>query len=186
MTSYYLAHPILSREDIRNKELAFEKRTGIELVNPFYDGEEADVIRDLDAGKFTLQEYAAKLNEKGLGRDFVKDDLRAIDKYDGVVAVIYRGTPTVGTSMEIMYDVVRYAMFPRFLKDWLRKHDIKFDEAEIDGMAKKPVYIVTNFPSHIWIVFAAKESGGFVVETWSELEERLTAVKAKEERKHGS
>ena len=185
MTRYYLAHPILGREEVRRRELAFEERTGIDLQNPFYDGDESEVIKELDSGKISLQDYAAKLNEKGLGRDFVKDDIRAIDKSDGVVAVIYRGTPTVGTSMEIMYDVVRYAMFPRFLKDWLRKHDIKFDEAEIDAMEKKPVYIVTNFPSHIWIVFAAKESGGFIVETWSELEEKLKA-KLEKEKKNGS
>jgi len=141
----YLAHPILSREDIRKKELAFEERTGIELVNPFYDGGETDMIALLDSGKVTLQEYAARLNGNGKGEEFVEGDLRAIDRADGVVAVIYRGTPTIGTSMEIFYA----------------------------AQTGKPVYIVTNFPEHIWLVHAAKKSGRFIVETFSELEERL-------------
>lgn len=181
----YLAHPILSREDIRKKELAFEEHTGITLVNPFYDGDEAEVIKLLDSGKVTLQEYAAHLNDEKLGREFVLDDLRAIDKNDGVVAVIYRGTPTVGTSMEIMYAVVRYVMFPDFLKKWLNEHNVKFDESDIERV-RKPVYIVSNFPEHIWIQFAAKKSGGFIVETFSELEEKLKAKLEKEAKKNGS
>lgn len=167
----YLAHPILSREDIRNKELAFEQRTGIELVNPFYDGDEAEVIKKLDSEKMTLQEYAAYLNEKGHGKEFVLDDLKAIDKYDGVVAVIYRGTPTIGTSMEAMWAVV-----PALLKL------LGFET----NKPLKPVYVVTNFPEHIWLIMAAKRSGGFIVETWSELEERLMKIKEKEEKKNDS
>lgn len=179
----YLAHPILSREDVRRKELAFESRTGIVLVNPFYDGDEAEVIKLLDSGKLTLQEYAAKLNEEGHGKEFVQDDLRAIDRNDGVVAVVYRGTPTIGTAMEVMYDVVRYALFPDFLRSWLRGHNISFDEADIEK-ERKPVYIVTNFPEHIWLIYAAKKTGGFIVETFSELEEKLMA-KLEKEKKNG-
>ncbi len=146
----YLAHPIASREDIRNKEIAFEERTGIELANPFYDSEEAAIIKKLDSGKMTVQEYSAHLVEKGHGEEFVELDMRTIKECDGVVGVIYRGTPTVGTSMELFYAAI---------------------------VVKKPVYIVTNFPEHIWLIYVAEKSGGFIVETWSQLEEKLRVVK---------
>lgn len=181
----YLAHPILNREDVRKRELAFEERTGIELFNPFYDGNEADMIKLLDSGKVTLQEYSAKLNEDGYGREFVEDDLRAIDKNDGVVAVIYRGTPTIGTSQEVMHAVEKYTLFPVYLKAWLRGHNIPFSEADIEKV-RKPVYIVTNFVEHIWLRWAAKKSGGFIVETWSALEERLLKIKEEKEKKNGN
>lgn len=147
----YLAHPILSRADIRDKELKFEERTGIELVNPFYDGDEVRFIRPLDEGKITLQEYAAHLNENGKWKEFVRGDLKAVERNDGVVAVIYRGTPTIGTSMEMWHAVeLTWAGRP------------------------KPVYIVTNFPEHIWLRFVAEETGGFIVSTFTELEQRLS------------
>ncbi len=34
---FYLAHPLKIRHEIRERELEFEKNTGIELINPFYD-----------------------------------------------------------------------------------------------------------------------------------------------------
>ncbi len=34
---FYLAHPTSSREKVRRWELEFEKRTGIELINPFFE-----------------------------------------------------------------------------------------------------------------------------------------------------
>lgn len=141
----YLAHPVLSREDIRRHEQMVEEHLGIELFNPFYDGDEAEAIRPLDEGKITIQQYADRLNENGKGREFVKKDLRNVERLDGVVAVIYRGTPTIGTSMEIMHAV----------------------------HIGKPVFFVTNFPEHIWVQYAAKETGGFIVSTWTELEEKL-------------
>lgn len=151
----YLAHPILSREDIRKKELAFEERTGIQLVNPFYDGEEGEVIKLLDSGKITVQEYSAKLNEMGIGKDFVQDDLKSIDKSDGVVGIVYKGVPTVGTSCELWY-------------------------AYSTG---KKVYIITSFPEHIWLQYIAKKSGGFIVETWSAFEEKIREVRSSKEEK---
>lgn len=34
---FYLAHPSKSKQSVRKWELEFEKRTGIELINPFFD-----------------------------------------------------------------------------------------------------------------------------------------------------
>ncbi len=146
MTDYfYLAHPIASRTDVRAKELSFEEKTGISLLNPFYDTGEAAIIKLLDTERMTMEEYGEHLGSKGMGEKFVKNDLRNIDKSTGVVAVVYKGTPTIGTPMEIWHAFV----------------------------TQKPVFFVTNASYHIWIRYVAKHSGGFVVETFGELAERL-------------
>lgn len=146
MTRYYLAHPVLLRHKVRQEELEFEKRTKIELVNPFYDGPEVTAIAPLDAGEITLKQYAARLNVNKKGEQFVLEDLKNIADTDGVVAVIQSGTPTIGTSMEL----------------W---------EAFRTG---KPVYVVTDFSSHIWLRYVVEHSGGFMVENFKQLAARLS------------
>lgn len=141
----YLAHPVLLRHKVRQDELEFERRTKIVLVNPFYDGTEVTAIAPLDAGEITLKQYAARLNVNKKGEQFVLEDLKNIADTDGVVAVIQSGVPTVGTSMEI----------------W---------EAFKTG---KPVYIVSDFGSHIWLRYVAEHSGGFIVENFKQLAARL-------------
>ncbi|MBN2458682.1 hypothetical protein JXB28_00200 [Candidatus Woesearchaeota archaeon] len=91
---YYLAHPFLSREKIREWELGFEQRAGIKLVNPFYD-----IIRDdvalIDSGKEKRGEREPAI--------IVERDLYAISKVrKGVIAVI-DGSSSQGTIMEIVY-----------------------------------------------------------------------------------
>jgi nucleoside 2-deoxyribosyltransferase len=141
----YLAHPILLRREVRAEELLFEERTGIELVNPFYDGAETSAIAPLDSGEIDIKEYATRLEHNGLGEQFVKEDLRNIAETDGIVAFIKAKVPTVGTSMEI----------------W---------EAYKTG---KRVYIVTDFAEHIWLKYVADESGGYMVESLSQLADLL-------------
>ena len=91
---YYLAHPYDSRKKVREWELGVEKRTGVELHNPFYDVDRKD-IQDLDAG--------------GVGRydqldpdTLVVRDLGAIRDSDGMVAIV-DGALSYGTIMEIVY-----------------------------------------------------------------------------------
>ena len=43
MVKFYLAHHRASRDSIRNWELEFEERTGIELINPFFDSDNVDM-----------------------------------------------------------------------------------------------------------------------------------------------
>lgn len=156
MTDYfYLAHPIAARRDVRTHEQSFEAKTGIALLNPFYDSDESKIIELLDSGKMTMDEYTVHLNNKSMGAKFVRKDLRHVDGSIGVVAVIYRGTPTIGTSMEVWHAFV----------------------------TQKPVFFVTNFPSHIWIQYVAKHSGGFIVGTFGELAERLPAWLKEQEEK---
>lgn len=142
---FYLAHPLLARTDVRNKELSFEEKTGIDLKNPFYDSDEAEVIKLLDSGKMTVEEYSEHLNNKSMGEKFVRKDLRNIDKSVAVIAVIYKGVPTIGTSMECWHAFV----------------------------TQKSVIFVSNHPAHIWLQYVAKHSGGFIVETFGELAEKL-------------
>ena len=151
MVKYYLAHPILLRHKVREQELEFEKRTGIELVNPFYDGPEKDIIGPLDRGEITMGQYTERLNRKAKGDEFVLMDLENIQQTDGVVAVIQRGVTTIGTSMEIWHAF---------------------------AVAKKPVYIVTDFPGHIWLRFVVERSDGATVKDFKELA-RLFKKKAK-------
>lgn len=90
----YLAHPLDSRKEIREWELEFEKRTGITLVNPFYDTERKDVER-IDAGR--VERY-----EKLIPKEIVERDLKEIDNSNGTVAFV-TGALSYGTIMEMFY-----------------------------------------------------------------------------------
>ena len=90
----YLAHPFDYRKEARHWELGFEKRTGIELVNPFYDLERTDV-KEIDedrAGRYEKLDHI-KLVER---------DLTAIYDADFVVAFV-TGDLSYGTIQEIVY-----------------------------------------------------------------------------------
>ena len=135
----YLAHPFPTRTHIRGWEEEFERRTGIELVNPFYDRSRPEVEK-IDKG--LLSPYDLKRHYKKIG----EGDLKAIQESDGIVAYHRHGIPTVGTAMEIIMAALVY---------------------------KKPVFIITNKPGHPWLLYCAKASGGFIVGTLKQFEERL-------------
>ena len=82
----YLAHPILIREQVRQWELGFEERTGIELVNAFFENE-------------------ANINLAGddWPTRIVEGDFRLLDACDGIIAIIPLTVTTVGTPMEIQH-----------------------------------------------------------------------------------
>jgi len=86
--SLYLAHPTSTRKTIRKWELAFEKRTGINLDNPFYDKEIHDVERVaidmMDKG--LLQPNT--VSNRGYAHKIVAADLKQIQKNDGIVAIV--------------------------------------------------------------------------------------------------
>lgn len=97
----YLAHSFNLRKNIRNWELDFEKRTGIELVNPFYDIKnrqtaEKQAIRS-EATNWRKIYPIKRLDEKKL----VITDIRNMIYSDGVVAVL--GKDSYGTPMEMVY-----------------------------------------------------------------------------------
>lgn len=91
----YLAHPFDSRKKIREWELGFEDRTGIELVNPFYDTPERSDIEMIDAGK-------SERYEGLVPKELVRRDLGLMSVVDGIVAVV-DGSLSYGAIMEIVY-----------------------------------------------------------------------------------
>lgn len=89
----YLAHPFDSRHKIRAWELSFEFRTGIELINPFYDTDRKDIekIDRGEASKFDFDPFT-----------IVTGDLELVYNADGLVAIV-EGQKQIGTIMEIVY-----------------------------------------------------------------------------------
>jgi len=96
MVKFYLAHPIIKRYEVREQELQFEKKTGIQLINPFYDSYQREDIIKIDRG--LMSTIDARLDYERI----VEKDLEAIRQCDGVVAVIYK-TFSIGTYMELWY-----------------------------------------------------------------------------------
>jgi nucleoside 2-deoxyribosyltransferase len=115
----YLAHPFLDRYEIRLWEDTFEYRTGIELVNPFYDVNREDIDL-IDAGKKARFDLDPE--------KIVMQDLNTMFDCDGILAVITK-SQTVGTIMEIAYaynnlDGPIYLVCPPDLENhpWLQHH----------------------------------------------------------------
>lgn len=96
----YLAHPFDSRSMMRKWELEFEKRTGIDLLNPFYDAEGRTGIEKCDAGR---QERYEQVDPT----EIVSRDILLIQQCDGIVAVV-DGALSYGTIMEIVWAYVHH------------------------------------------------------------------------------
>lgn len=129
----YLAHPFDSRQLIREWELEFEARSGIELCNPFYDAPDRTDIEEIDAGR-------AERYEKLIPSDLVRRDLRYMLACDGLIAII-DGSVSYGTIMEIVYanmfrlPVGMVVTNGHVNHPWLREHSsfifTSFDEFEL-------------------------------------------------------
>ena len=87
-----------SRFKVRKWELEFEKRTGIELINPFYDRKRLDVL-NIDAGKVKRYDVDAST--------IVDNDTGIIAEPDvtGIVAII-DGSLSYGTIQEMVYSKI--------------------------------------------------------------------------------
>jgi nucleoside 2-deoxyribosyltransferase len=109
----YLAHPLVRRHEIRILELQFEEKTGIKLLNPFYDnygpGGRED-IKSLDRGEYV----ARTIKTKQMGLGITEVDLRLIDSCEGMVAVKNKTDVSDGTPMEFFYNS-RILKRPTFL-----------------------------------------------------------------------
>ena len=115
----YLAHPFLDRYSIRLWEDNFEHKTGIDLVNPFYDVNREDIDL-IDAGKKTRFDVDPE--------EIVMRDLDAMFNCDGILAVI-TAKQSIGTIMEIAYaynnlDGPIYIVCPPDLENhpWIQHH----------------------------------------------------------------
>lgn len=78
---FYLAHATESRKDVRNWEESFEKRTGIELVNPFSDCNTLET----EYGKAGKEKYL-QMGEKVIG--LYEGDLKQIARKDVLGGVV--------------------------------------------------------------------------------------------------
>ena len=122
MMTLYLAHPFDARKWIREWELGFEKRTNIDLVNPFYDVERRD-IEEIDLGRHERYE---KINSKEL----VLRDVNKIYNSDGMISFV-TGDLSYGTLMEMVYnhliDHPNYMYVSNGHQDhpWLKYHSTK-------------------------------------------------------------
>jgi len=86
---YYFTHQTCDRHAGREKELRIERETGLELENPFYDGE-AKEVANLDAGvPITIT-----------ADEIVGMDLRKIRDSEGIVALL-TSPNDIGSIMEI-------------------------------------------------------------------------------------
>ncbi len=90
---YYLGHPFASRKIIRQWELIFEERTGIPLLNPFYDVFRPDV-EDIDKN---ISNPRIKDPVQ-----LVNDDLQGLRSQQGLLCVINEHI-AVGTLQEMVY-----------------------------------------------------------------------------------
>ena len=90
----YLAHSTESREKVREWELNFEKETGINLVNPFYDVERHDIPL-LDKGD--VEGFKRECHPK----EVVERDIRLIKDSDAILFLL--NELSIGTIMEIVY-----------------------------------------------------------------------------------
>ena len=100
MKSYYLAHPLNMRKEIREWELGFEKRTKINLFNPFYDADERRDIYLMDEGLIIPRTINSKLE----GLKIVDRDLNQLEKQDGIICLINTQKESFGTPMELFYN----------------------------------------------------------------------------------
>lgn len=123
----YLAHPLADRLFHRLWETGFEERTGIDLINPFYEVHRDDIAA-LDAGGMKMSTPFTKI---------VLDDLAAIQSTEGIVAVVNKHS-SIGTIMEICYTKVMYNMpvyvictDGRHNHPWLKYHATKIFKSHV-------------------------------------------------------
>ena len=114
----YLAHPLNIRHEAREWELGFEQRTGINLLNPFYDVPTRQDIYRLDAG----ENGPAIRRSKAQCVKVVNADLNLIHRSDGIVAIVEKGQESFGTPMEIFYNSVVLKRPTYIITDTLRGH----------------------------------------------------------------
>ncbi len=90
---FYFTNQTIERHDSRVVELKIEEQTGLELENPFYDGD-AKEVKSLDAGQ------PSNLSDA----EIVAMDLKKIRESDGVIAFITRADIlSIGSWMEVFY-----------------------------------------------------------------------------------
>lgn len=128
---FYLAHPFNERHNIRTWELGFEKRTHINLINPFYDISREDVER-IDAGR-------AERYTELIPKELVERDIGYIIRSTttGTIAFV-TGALSYGTIMEMVYTKLNNKLLYSIVTNghdnhpWLRYHSTKIFTNKLD------------------------------------------------------
>ena len=101
----YLAHPFDARHRIREWELWIEEKTGIEIVNPFFDVERNDKEL-IDSKGATLESKDTRERRYGItdaqAAAIVERDVDQIENCDGIIAIV-DGSLSYGTIQEMVY-----------------------------------------------------------------------------------
>ncbi|MBU0959639.1 MAG: hypothetical protein KKB31_06860 [Nanoarchaeota archaeon] len=92
--SFYIAHPRPSKDKVRQWQLDCEIRTGVILINPFFDMWGNEEIHENATGKVTRYEADAAM--------IVNRDLKLLSKSDGVIILI-DGNLSYGSIQEMVY-----------------------------------------------------------------------------------
>ena len=94
--TFYLAHPFMSRKEIREWELnSLNKIHNINTINPFYHPDSFDKFNERDIAD---NKYYKRLNYEKL----VNTDIDLIQGSDGIVVII-DGKISYGTIQEMVY-----------------------------------------------------------------------------------
>ncbi|MHC4748428.1 MAG: hypothetical protein ACYTFW_01005 [Planctomycetota bacterium] len=137
---FYLAHPILVREYIRNLELEIEVTyPRFNLINPFYDAERTEIKRVDDNPTVNPYDFPHEW--------IVVEDTKAIlGAKTGLIAYLRSDIPTVGTVCEIMiakqFNKIVYAIVdPKWANHpWIRY----FTDRRFESLWDIPDYVFTN------------------------------------------
>jgi nucleoside 2-deoxyribosyltransferase len=97
----YLAHPFDSRKEMQEWELGFEKRTGIQIINPFYDEVREEIIVAENEYRNMSREEREELVASKY-KQIVEKDLEKICKTDGFIVIINH-MKSIGAIMEMVY-----------------------------------------------------------------------------------
>ena len=147
MNTYYLAHSLSKRKQIRKWQLSIEGRFNIKFYNPFYNNQyERAEIEKLDKmrTKKEMREFQQSWDVETC-KKIVDIDLSLVRKSDGVVS--YFKHPTIGTCQEIIMAAYVYHI---------------------------PVYIIAgDYRYHPWLIAMASISNGKVFKNRTEFKKWL-------------
>ena len=95
--NFYLAHSFGHAVEVRDWELQFEARTGIQLFNPFNEGKEKELYIPYLKGELPFIDYLQTPDWS----TFVADDIENLESHDALLALIFPNTLQIGTPQEI-------------------------------------------------------------------------------------
>lgn len=137
---FYLAHAVLQRYDVRLLEHHFEATTGIQLINPFFDGEWqafAEPLKEARTG------YWSNYSDETVDQE-VEGDLEQIAQADGLVIYTEKTVSHIGAYFEA-WDAFRVQKKPVFI-------------------------ITSDWGGHPWIRYVARKSSGGIFQSFTEFE----------------